>query len=310
MHIPETRQHSLHFGKKRPSSQELELRQKISALCGGDLATSSPKYSPLMDLTPRSPVSRIFAERVDRAIKLLPPYVQEALLRKGWRIKLGQILTDICPELKGKETEGWDEGDTWDMVNGVCLFHKRHIALTEFYWDRKKPIGPGSKFAKSKNLIQSMTVEPEIIQGDFILKKTLSPYLILRHESGHALDKLLKWMSSKKELQTKYGKDYEQFDSEKKQVLYYYIQPDRYGDPTIDGVMEAVAEGAASLQGGGCEDAQFFKANFKNTVDYIREQLDLLEECQQKDKQRQPLSIKIKAFFRELIIGAPYKDGE
>ncbi len=67
---------------------------------------------------------------VDRALAAIPEAIHKKI-GSDYTLKLGEYLTEIIPELKGKHPAGWPEGTTWENAWGVFLEDRKLIGLSE-----------------------------------------------------------------------------------------------------------------------------------------------------------------------------------
>ncbi|GAG96747.1 unnamed protein product, partial [marine sediment metagenome] len=167
--------------------------------------------------------------------------VKLALNDRGISYKVGNKITEMYPELKGKHPRGWPAGSTWSSVEGVYKTDRKAISIAETF----RPVG-GKEFLKTP---------VKTIRG------------ILNHETGHGFDASPEGLfySSRPEFKAAYAKDFGAMtkDEWRRRGLHYYHQA---GTP---GRSETFAEIFADVMGQGCHPEGDIIQWFPNCKEYI-----------------------------------------
>lgn len=223
--------------------------------------------------TPDSDVSEGFLQKVMDGMASMPAMVITALNSGGWNVQVSKFLTDALPHMKGVTPRGSDRGTTAEHRSGVTL--RPTIYLSEYQWC--PPPKKESKFVHSRLFPSLRRVMPPVESPFGILHQKVTADRTLRHEAGHALDQVLNRLSDSPAFMRAYERDLAMLSPEGKQEVYYFIQPDAKGQPTLGGRHEALAEAFATLWGGGCNEAEHFQTMFPGVMQFAREQVEQLE---------------------------------
>lgn len=240
MGLPATLQASLSPLRHQLESPPEQLEASLSPISGEETV------SPLIRAIPASPVSKAFSREVQQAVMAIPYPIRHALIKGGYEVRIARFITDARPELKGRHPRGWPEGMTWD--NATALFDKetRQIVVAEFRYADK---------------------------AQQVVEKNKRPFKSASHELGHAIDKLLGYLSQSNLFHQAYMKDYRNMDPQTRKVFQYYIQVDKDGNPTQMGKEEAAAEVIASLTGDSSHPRAVIHHFFQNTVQLVASKL-------------------------------------
>jgi hypothetical protein len=231
---------------------------------------ATPEVSPLIEFVVDAPVTPHFARKVDRAIRSLPEHVQQVLYNAGIRVVATRFITDAFPDLKGKTPRGWSPGTTWDNADGMFMYEKHKIVLAQHYWTC--PPVKVDRFKHTRRIRRGAYVMPVQKVDDRYLMRNIAADRLFRHEAGHAVDEVLKYISQSEAFKRAYMSDYRMFKKQDKLAMYYHIQPDtKTGKPTAAGLSEAFAEAFASLYGGGANHLDHFKKHFKHTMAFVEQ---------------------------------------
>lgn len=257
---------------------------------GRETRAQNREFSPIFRLTPRSPVSNAFIGKVNRAYRALPPYLQQALEDSGLKIILSRFLTGGFPKLKGKQPDGWHPGDTWDNVDGLTIGNGRNcrIGLAEFAWDTPRKSATRqwndprryNRKHYDVDLTRWQIVRPKQYDArNCLLLKTIWPGRILRHEVGHAVDRLLNGFAASKAFADAYRADYRLLPRNLKRrwKMNYTLLNPKTRKPGAIAKEETFAEVFASLYGGGCDYVYLMRKHFKNVTAVIIQALRELE---------------------------------
>jgi hypothetical protein len=163
-------------------------RQPSSSGRGGGAASA-------LNIEATTNVSRPFRRTIDGAIAKVPASVQQALDDAGISMKVGETLPDINPDFAGEPPRGWPEGFTWDSVQGA--FGENQIMVSEYTLDQR---GERNKISKG---LTEMTVW---------------------HETGHAYDQALEYISETPDFQEAYERDAAAIPEADRPRLNYYLQ--------------------------------------------------------------------------------------
>ncbi len=101
---------------------------------------------------------------VHEALAEVPEPVHKLFAEFGGSVKVGKLVTEVNPELKGTSPRGWPPGATWDRAEGLYDPDKRAAVVTEFSEDEG-----GNK----------TRVDPKRLRG------------VALHEYGHGVDRAL-----------------------------------------------------------------------------------------------------------------------
>jgi len=221
--------------------------------------TQLKKVRPISSVTTTSKVgtsyvgttSKEFRKLVDDTIEAYPEKVKLALNDNGISYKVGNKLTEIFPDFKGKHPRGWPSGTTWDSVNGVYIKSTKSITVAETY----RPV-------RSKVFTDTPKSQ---IKG------------ILNHETGHGFnrtlrirEKILTEYCNTGEFKTAYAKDFGAMtkDEIKRKGLQYYHQAGEAGRS------ETFAEVFADIMGQGAQPEGIdISEYFPNCRKYIEDLL-------------------------------------
>lgn len=213
-------------------------------------------------------VSDVFLSSVRRAVAASPENIRDRLRAYGVIVCVGELSTDIFPELKGVQPRGWSAGSTWEMCGASYSPMRRIVAIAE----------REATLVESGKVIDSEPME------------SLEDYMggvphIVHHEIGHALEYAAGKHSKSQEFRAAYCQDLKRLMWDSESVitpdwwwhlqgdahrLRYFIQPQN-GSLDI-GASEAFAEGYACIVADDtspmCRD---FHAAFPGVVNHIRE---------------------------------------
>lgn len=180
------------------------------------------EWNPTKEIEVVGEISDEFRKKIEEVLHSIPFDLQRAMYDSGYRVVIGERVTQIFPYLKGVHPRGWPAGTTWDSSDGI--FEHNKVVVTE----TMRPIG-------SKNYVKSQRSEG-----------------VLRHEYGHAVDNFLasqgKINSSSPEFITAYKQDIKQLLTGQRYEVKYYLQPG------IVGRRECFAEMFGEIMGGGAHD--------------------------------------------------------
>ncbi len=221
---------------------------KTKQVC--QVITTTPKLKVKTNSVPvlvRKNVSNVFAEKVQEELNIIPEHIKYELAYYNYKIVVCRMLVEEYPELKGEKPRGWSSG-TWSSASGIYFQEEREIIVAE-------------KF------INYYT------RG---LNNQKKPGCILRHEMGHAVDKvfgkLFTPLSETRAFKLAYNKDKEYIESlqlSKQKQLSYYLQDGNSGKE------EAFAETFANLLGGGADviSNDCFSKYFSNVREFVNDKV-------------------------------------
>ena len=127
----------------------------------------------------------------------LPQKARDLLEESNSQIIIGSKVTDVFPELKGKHPRGWPAGSTWDSAEGLSRGNK--IVVCENF----RPI-------RAKKFVKTERTE-----------------ILVKHESGHAIDTALNHFSESAEFGLAYRKDLAVLNNIDRGTYSYFIQKGR-----------------------------------------------------------------------------------
>lgn len=164
-------------------------------------------------LADRPNVDKTFVDQVKDRLKTFPPGVIKLLSKHGAEVDVTPTMIDRYPEFANTKPRGYEDGMTYKTC--PALFDGRCLVVAQYYFD-------------STDSLQSM--------NDAIGS--------LRHETGHAIDCYMGYLSHNDDFKHAYFLDLGKMEPETKQKLSYYTQKAE-GGPS-----EAFAEICAGLYGG------------------------------------------------------------
>jgi hypothetical protein len=142
-----------------------------------------------------------FKSELISAITTIPAPVLKTMASNGVTIRAGTRMTELNPELKGVHPRGWPAGMTWDSAEGGYNTAERALSVAETL----RPAG-------SKAFVRSTRIRGVVL-----------------HESGHAFDHSLGYMSRTPSFIDAYKADVRGIPKETKDGLRYYLQKGNAG---------------------------------------------------------------------------------
>jgi hypothetical protein len=190
-------------------------------------------------------VSLDFRTKARDAAKTIPATVWKGLTRHGWRVHFAEFVIDAAPSLRGAQPRGWPRDMTWENTDAVHLPEERLLV-----------------FAEKRRRRDGKVITTNRIAG------------VLRHEVGHAFDKLVgkagQPFSSSPEFFTVYQYDSGRVPANVRDKLQYYLQMRSAGR------QETFAEAFAIVLGGGSDPPnrdQFLRA-FPNVTRRVKSMIE------------------------------------
>ena len=180
------------------------------------------------------PPSAQFVKKVEDTYNKMSPEVREIVARDGAQLVPTRRITDALPELKGQKPRGWPPGSSWDAVDGAYSPTKKMIVVAE------------DKQAKPGIWVNGNRTED-----------------IVRHETGHAVNAAMDYLSDDADFTQAYEDDKKKIPAADQKPLTYFLQPAGIGAD------ETCAEGIASMEGGATGGTTFDK-NFAGTMAVIK----------------------------------------
>jgi hypothetical protein len=158
---------------------------------------AEPRVNPTAHLTRfvkfHKNVPQLFQTSVSKAVKLIPSKILEHAINYGIIIETVENLTDLAPELKSIQPQGWTSGSSWDDV-GACFYNKKVIITPRKYYNMG---------------------------------------MIVMHELGHAIDSMLGMSSNMELFKKSYAADVIDFVNRGGNIhdpyFAYFLQPDEAG---------------------------------------------------------------------------------
>jgi hypothetical protein len=193
-------------------------------------------------------VSKEFQLLVQKTIEEMPLPVKKILKGGGYTVLAAGTVCEALPHLRMDHPRGWPPGVTWDHTDGTQNYDKRAIVVSE-------------RFRSTKTGVEWEAAD-----------RTAG---VLRHESGHAIDRLLGTngtaLSESDGFKVAYERDLIGITPADRKVLSYHLQPG------VPGRSETFADVFAVLIGGPCnqQDAEVLKRAFPVVAKFVKEKVGL-----------------------------------
>lgn len=192
----------------------------------GRFATSSSSKLPVKPSKNYNFKSRTdFKKRLETGWLAIPKSVRDLMVKAKVEIRVGPLMSDIDPSLKGKTPRGWDKEDTWDACDGFATREKKstYIAITENTSERG--------ITKASNRAQ----------------------VIITHEIAHILDMEDRIggvkVTTSKEFREAYEADVKKLNKSQKSMFAYELQEGSAGrEETFATVFSRLSLKKASVQ--------------------------------------------------------------
>lgn len=226
----------------------------------------SPPHSPLVELETENRASDDFARQVDLAVSRLPQFVENALKKDGWRIRVGRIMTDI---FSPPERDPLPGNKSWAEVPGICVGRRKQIGIAEHCFQPLYALQLDSWVMREVKEDPRKVLPDMPVPEGLALGKLVIPEKVLRHEVGHAMDAIAGRVSCSNEFVEAYVEDVEKMTPEAKAAMDYFIQPDAEGIPSPGGLHETFADGFAALLGDGSTPKKEFEFCFPRALGVI-----------------------------------------
>lgn len=189
---------------------------------------------PILDV--KSTASTGFVDHVRQQIAQMPEGVKKLLANDRTHIVASGKVLDAMPDAEGQQPRGHDKGRTWNDLDGAQNSDSKRIIVAE----------------RDKNGFSQRT------DG------------VLKHETGHAVDRTLGNDSDSPEFQAAYNKDVAAMTADQKGREGYQLQEGHAGRS------EAYAEVYAAVNGSSAnpqETAQRL-ADYPNVAEYMKKRLN------------------------------------
>jgi hypothetical protein len=182
-----------------------------------------------------------FVARVQRAYDALPAEQRKALEDSGYKVVVGSKVTDIEPSLKDELPRGHLPGVTWDHLDGFHNANTKTIAVAETHLDR------------NGNVNKSQRAEG-----------------VLKHESGHAMDVALGYVSQTPEFEQAFQQDAAKLSPFEKMKLQYLMNKEGGA-----GKSETFAEVYGAINGASSNPSETDATlrQFPNVAKLVRERM-------------------------------------
>lgn len=189
---------------------------------------------PILDV--KSTASTGFVDKVREQIAQMPEGVKKLLVNDRTHIVATGTVLDAMPDAAGDQPRGHDEGKTWNDLDGAQSDHSKLIITAE----RDK---------------------------DGFSKRTEG---VLKHETGHAVDRALGNDSDSPEFRAAYDKDVAAMNPEQRAREKYQLQEGKAGRS------EAYAElyGAVNGSTANPKDTAQALADYPNVAEFMRKRLN------------------------------------
>lgn len=161
----------------------------------------------------RPNVDPSFVEQVKRGLSTFPPGVIRLLNRYGAKVHVTPTTLDSDPDLQNTHARGYEDGMT--IKNAPAMFRSPNLVVCQY----------------------SFTANDSLVASD-------DPIGVLRHETGHAIDAFMHYLSQTDDFKHAYFLDVGAMDPDVQTKLHYYTQKAE-GGPS-----EAFAEIVCGLYGG------------------------------------------------------------
>jgi hypothetical protein len=194
--------------------------------------------TPILDA--KSTASTIFVNHVRDQINQMPDGVKKLLANDRTHIVASGMVLDAIPDAKDNKPRGHDEGKSWNDLDGAQSSESKRIVTAERTSDRAN--------------------------GGFSQRTDG----VLKHETGHAVDRALGYDSNSAEFRAAYEKDIAAMTPAQKAAEKYQLQDGGAGRS------EAYAEIYGAVNGSSANPSETAQklATYPNTAEYMRKRLE------------------------------------
>lgn len=168
-------------------------------------------------------VSDRFVAEINTALQRIPAPLIDLIVRSGNSLAFIETIIEARPDLHGKTPVGMPPGTTFENLRGFFDGETKTLYVPEYY-------------------------RPRLQHTRGLVKNSMSA-AVLRHEIGHALDRVLDMASATLEFQQAYTADLAEFQDDWMDDFAYFWQHDEARNRR-----EVLAELFAAHYGGGPHD--------------------------------------------------------